>query len=90
MFRQAITASLGRCASLAGRATTPSSTLLMCRPTTIMAASLSTPMNVPSLTRGFKVRTSVKKFCSDCYIVRRKGRVFVYCKSNKKHKQRQG
>ncbi|QLQ79738.1 hypothetical protein HG537_0C03870 [Torulaspora globosa] len=44
----------------------------------------------PCLTRGFKVRTSVKKFCNDCYIVRRKGRVYVYCKSNGKHKQRQG
>ncbi|SCU88388.1 LAMI_0D09912g1_1 [Lachancea mirantina] len=42
------------------------------------------------LVRGFKVRTAVKKFCSDCYMVRRKGRVYVYCKSNKKHKQRQG
>ncbi|CAI1751041.1 hypothetical protein SEUBUCD646_0P01050 [Saccharomyces eubayanus] len=40
--------------------------------------------------RGFKVRTSIKKFCSDCYLVRRKGRVYIYCKSNKKHKQRQG
>lgn len=40
--------------------------------------------------RGFKVRASVKKFCSDCYIVRRKGRVYVFCKANQKHKQRQG
>lgn len=40
--------------------------------------------------RTFKVRTSVKKFCKDCYMVRRKGRVYVYCKSNNKHKQRQG
>ncbi|EJS41475.1 YPL183W-A [Saccharomyces arboricola H-6] len=40
--------------------------------------------------RGFKIRTSIKKFCSDCYLVRRKGRVYIYCKSNKKHKQRQG
>lgn len=40
--------------------------------------------------RTFKVRTSVKKFCKDCYMVRRKGRVYVYCKSNGKHKQRQG
>ncbi|SCU81103.1 LAFA_0C02762g1_1 [Lachancea sp. 'fantastica'] len=44
----------------------------------------------PFLSRGFKVRTAIKKFCSDCYMVRRKGRVYVYCKSNKKHKQRQG
>lgn len=40
--------------------------------------------------RTFKVRTSVKKFCKDCYMVRRKGKVYVYCKSNGKHKQRQG
>lgn len=46
--------------------------------------SLFTPI------RTFKVRTSVKKFCKDCYMVRRKGRVYVYCKSNGKHKQRQG
>lgn len=40
--------------------------------------------------RGFKVRTSVKAYCKDCYMVKRKGRVYVYCKSNGKHKQRQG
>ncbi|ODQ77954.1 hypothetical protein BABINDRAFT_163004 [Babjeviella inositovora NRRL Y-12698] len=40
--------------------------------------------------RAMKTKTSVKKFCQDCYMVRRKGRVFVYCKTNKKHKQRQG
>ena len=40
--------------------------------------------------RGFKSKSAVKKFCKDCYIVRRKGRVYVYCKSNGKHKQRQG
>ncbi|AET37985.1 mitochondrial 54S ribosomal protein bL36m Ecym_2238 [Eremothecium cymbalariae DBVPG len=59
-----------------------SSNLLLCKP----AATFM----LPTLTRGFKVRTSVKKFCNDCYMVRRKGRVYVYCKSNKKHKQRQG
>ncbi|ODV97321.1 hypothetical protein PACTADRAFT_49054 [Pachysolen tannophilus NRRL Y-2460] len=40
--------------------------------------------------RNYKVRTSVKKFCDSCYIARRKGRVYVLCKSNPKHKQRQG
>lgn len=40
--------------------------------------------------RSLKTRTSVKKFCKDCYMVRRKGRLYVYCKSNGKHKQRQG
>ncbi len=36
-----------------------------------------------------KVRASVKKMCSKCEIVKRKGRVHVIC-SNPKHKQRQG
>ncbi|AMD21330.1 HER051Cp [Eremothecium sinecaudum] len=47
------------------------------------------PSIAPSLTRAFKVRTSVKKFCNDCYMVRRKGRLYVYCKTNGRHKQRQ-
>lgn len=37
-----------------------------------------------------KVRASVKKRCPDCYVVKRGGRVYVYCKKNPKHKQRQG
>lgn len=36
-----------------------------------------------------KVRSSVKKMCSNCRIVRRKGVVRVIC-PNKRHKQRQG
>ncbi len=37
-----------------------------------------------------KVRTSVRVMCKDCRIVRRKGIVRVLCKSNPRHKQRQG
>ncbi|AKM77804.1 MAG: 50S ribosomal protein L36 [Candidatus Wolfebacteria bacterium GW2011_GWC2_46_275] len=37
-----------------------------------------------------KVRASVKKICKDCKSVRRQGRVFIICKKNPKHKQRQG
>ncbi|MDD4531163.1 MAG: 50S ribosomal protein L36 [Candidatus Pacebacteria bacterium] len=37
-----------------------------------------------------KVKPSVKKICKDCKIVRREGRVYVICKKNPKHKQRQG
>lgn len=33
-----------------------------------------------------KVRSSVKKYCDDCSIVKRKGTIFVIC-SNPKHKQ---
>ncbi|MBN2100867.1 50S ribosomal protein L36 [Candidatus Dojkabacteria bacterium] len=36
-----------------------------------------------------KVKASVKKRCEWCYVVRRKGKVYVYCKKNPKHKQRQ-
>jgi large subunit ribosomal protein L36 len=37
-----------------------------------------------------KVRTSVKKICKDCKIVKRKGVVRVICKKSPKHKQKQG
>jgi large subunit ribosomal protein L36 len=36
-----------------------------------------------------KVRSSVKRMCDDCKIVRRQGVVRVICR-NPKHKQRQG
>jgi large subunit ribosomal protein L36 len=36
-----------------------------------------------------KVRSSVKKICDKCKILKRKGVVRVIC-SNPKHKQRQG
>ncbi len=36
-----------------------------------------------------KVRPSVKRFCRECRIVKRKGRIWVICK-DPKHKQRQG
>ncbi|MBI2003088.1 MAG: 50S ribosomal protein L36 [Candidatus Wildermuthbacteria bacterium] len=37
-----------------------------------------------------KVRSGVKKICRDCMIVRRTGTLYVVCKKNPKHKQRQG
>nr|YP_009184966.1 ribosomal protein L36 [Hafniomonas laevis]ALO63061.1 ribosomal protein L36 [Hafniomonas laevis] len=36
-----------------------------------------------------KVRSSVKKICDKCLIIRRKGTLMVIC-TNQKHKQRQG
>jgi len=36
-----------------------------------------------------KVRPSVKKICSKCKIIKRKGKVMVICE-NQKHKQTQG
>ncbi|XP_010254406.1 PREDICTED: uncharacterized protein LOC104595390 isoform X2 [Nelumbo nucifera] len=37
-----------------------------------------------------KVRASVKKLCEFCRTVKRRGRVYVLCTANPKHKQRQG
>lgn len=48
------------------------------------------------ITRGMKVRSSVKKMCEGCKAVirkggkRGKGHVYIICKLNPKHKQRQG
>jgi len=36
-----------------------------------------------------KVRSSVKKICEQCKVIRRQGVVRVICK-NKRHKQKQG
>lgn len=36
-----------------------------------------------------KVRSSVKKICDHCKLIRRNGQVMIICK-NPKHKQRQG
>lgn len=37
-----------------------------------------------------KVRTSVKRICKECRVIKRKGVVRVICKESLKHKQRQG
>ncbi|PLW27712.1 hypothetical protein PCASD_08419 [Puccinia coronata f. sp. avenae] len=49
--------------------------------------ALNSNMN---LIRGMKVRSSVKKICDGCSVVKRKGRVYVICSKNPRHKQRQG
>nr|AYQ94861.1 ribosomal protein L36 [Microspora sp. UTEX LB472] len=36
-----------------------------------------------------KVRSSVKKICDKCRLIRRKGKIMIIC-TNAKHKQRQG
>ncbi|MCE2394153.1 50S ribosomal protein L36 [Candidatus Poribacteria bacterium] len=37
-----------------------------------------------------KVRSSVKKMCNQCKIIKRKGVIRVICSADPKHKQRQG
>ncbi|XP_019306392.2 39S ribosomal protein L36, mitochondrial [Panthera pardus] len=41
------------------------------------------------LALGFKTKGVIKERCRDCYRVKRRGRWFIYCKTNPKHKQRQ-
>ncbi|KAH7416023.1 hypothetical protein KP509_14G071600 [Ceratopteris richardii] len=37
-----------------------------------------------------KVRSSVKRLCEFCTVVKRRGHIYILCKANPKHKQRQG
>ncbi|MDP3889457.1 MAG: 50S ribosomal protein L36 [bacterium] len=37
-----------------------------------------------------KVRTSVKRMCNECRVIRRKRTVRIICKKSPRHKQRQG
>lgn len=44
----------------------------------------------PPMEAGLKTKTALKRRCKDCYIVARRGRLYVCCKSNPRHKQRKG
>ena len=37
-----------------------------------------------------KVRSAVRRLCRECRVVKRRGIVYVRCKANARHKQRQG
>lgn len=37
-----------------------------------------------------KIRASIRRICESCKIVRRKGKNYVICSANPRHKQRQG
>lgn len=39
---------------------------------------------------GMKTKSSLRRRCKDCFFVLRRGRLFVFCKTNPRHKQRQG
>ncbi len=45
------------------------------------------PGRTPALARSMKVRSSVKIMCDGCSVVRRKGRVYILCAKNPRHKQ---
>ncbi|XP_064299290.1 large ribosomal subunit protein bL36m [Phalacrocorax carbo] len=61
-------------------------------PRALLARPLPAPHNgllpPPPPCAGLKSKTSLKRRCKDCFIVRRRGRLYVYCKTNPRHKQR--
>uniref|UniRef100_A0A3B5QRV3 Ribosomal protein n=1 Tax=Xiphophorus maculatus TaxID=8083 RepID=A0A3B5QRV3_XIPMA len=65
---------------------------------TPLPSSVLPVQGAPSLLRlpgaqpsaGMKTKSALKKRCKDCFFVRRRGRLFVFCKTNPRHKQRQG
>uniref|UniRef100_A0A8C3VCS1 Ribosomal protein n=1 Tax=Catagonus wagneri TaxID=51154 RepID=A0A8C3VCS1_9CETA len=67
-----------RAALAVGAQPSPAATLLSARPLLGLQPAL-----------GFKTKGVLKKRCKGCYLVKRRGRWFVYCKTNPKHKQRQ-
>lgn len=52
-------------------------------------SSIGTSEDLTQEENAMKVRTSVKKICTKCKVIRRAGVVRVICE-NAKHKQRQG
>ncbi|KAH7353875.1 ribosomal protein L36-domain-containing protein [Plectosphaerella cucumerina] len=96
--------SLSTTRSIAAKSVAPAaqlrtiSTTLFSRPRASVAPSSLAKTAVQAVTqqtRGMKVHSSVKKRCEHCKIVRRKvnkrsnGYLYVICKSNPRHKQRQ-
>lgn len=57
------------------------------RPNTTPSATTSQSLSLQQQTRTMKVRSSIKKFCDGCSVVRRKGRLYVICSKDPKHKQ---
>ncbi|XP_008251110.1 large ribosomal subunit protein bL36m [Oryctolagus cuniculus] len=51
------------------------------------AGPAALPAPPPAL--GFKTKGVLRRRCRDCRLVKRRGRWFVYCESNPRHKQRQ-
>uniref|UniRef100_A0A3Q1FYQ6 Ribosomal protein n=1 Tax=Acanthochromis polyacanthus TaxID=80966 RepID=A0A3Q1FYQ6_9TELE len=45
---------------------------------------------LPLPSAGMKTKSALKRRCKDCFFVRRRGHLFVFCKTNPRHKQRQG
>ncbi|NXL59734.1 RM36 protein, partial [Chordeiles acutipennis] len=57
-------------------------------PRALLAVPPPPGLLLPPLLAGLKTKTSLKRRCKDCFIVRRRGRLYVCCKTNPRHKQR--
>ena len=42
------------------------------------------------ISQNMRVRSAVRRLCKDCRVVKRRKRLYVTCKRNPRHKQRQG
>jgi large subunit ribosomal protein L36 len=56
----------------------------------MICPAVELPTDTDRIYIKMKVRASVKKRCKDCMIINRNGIIYVYCKRNPRHKQRQG
>ncbi|KAJ1759535.1 54S ribosomal protein L36, mitochondrial [Coemansia sp. RSA 1935] len=54
------------------------------------STTLFRPFTGQSAVRTVEAARGMKLMCDGCNFVRRRGRLFVVCKSDPKHKQRQG
>lgn len=66
----------------------PSSCLSVQPAPSLLGQCQHLPCTQPSA--GMKTKSALKRRCKDCFFVRRRGRLFVFCKTNPRHKQRQG
>jgi len=65
----------------------------MCKPHTALLSPLlgqCQQLQCVQPSAGMKTKTALKRRCKDCYFARRRGRLFVFCRSHPRHKQRQG
>ncbi|KXS13880.1 hypothetical protein M427DRAFT_58138 [Gonapodya prolifera JEL478] len=70
--------------------TCPSPSSRLMESSRVSRSSPSTSFFVDFTKRTFRTKSSVKKRCEHCFVVRRRGTLMVLCKKNPKHKQRQG
>jgi ribosomal protein L36 len=53
-------------------------------------APANQPSNIANNFKRMRVRSAVRRLCKDCRVVKRRKRLYVTCKRNPRHKQRQG